>query len=231
MNHQTIPTINLSGGVFDTSGERFLFNTVSNPFGYVYRLHSIAAEDNQRWSGYRLMSLIRGREWEVMVAARLMSLGLNVELTPNFDGDEAGQADIWLNNTHIVEVKSYSYDFTSAADFPYPNIFTNSIRDVNKKHNTALSCGGSLIFVVCSQLTGSIICTRYKPDSDYNQTRLNKNGIETLVIPRERWFPLQALAEYVVKHSYPTPTLLTNNPPKSYQLLEGSTTNTTQPTH
>ena len=232
MKHQTIPEINLSGGVFDTSGERFLFNVVNNPFGYVSRLRSVAAEDNPRWSGHRLTSLIRGREWEVMVAARLLSLGLNdVSLTPNFDGDEAGNADIWVNNTHIVEVKSYNYRFNSAADFPYPNVFTNSIADVNTKHQLALSRGGSLIFVVCSQQTGGMIFTRYQPDADYNQTRLNNNKVETLIISRECWYSLEDLAEYVVKHSSPTPTLLTNNPKKSYQLLEGSNNkhNTTNP--
>ncbi|AUB42912.1 hypothetical protein COO91_09063 [Nostoc flagelliforme CCNUN1] len=215
MKPRTTPTINWSGGTYDTSGERFLFNTHqhSTPFGYISRLKSVAAEDNPRWSGAGLTSLIRGREYEVMVAARLMAVGLNdVELTPNFNGDEKGDADIWVNKTHIIEVKSYDYHFTNADNFPYRNVFTNNVKSVLTKHQNALKRGGSLMFVVCSVPTGAMICGRYKPEVD-TLTSQNNSGIETLVIPRERWHPLESMAEYIHQ---------TNNPSTSYRLVEGS---------
>jgi hypothetical protein len=195
----TTPALSYWGG---WSSDRFLVNTFrwdTNHLGYVTRKQTAAANDNPRWKGYGLTQLIRGREWEVLVKARLMTLGLTeVELTQNFDGNEAGDADIWVNNTHIIEVKSYNYQFTNADDYPYQYVYTNSVDDVNTKHTAALMRrGGSLIFVVCSQTTGARICTRYKPEVD-TLTRNNPRGIETLVIPRERWRTMETLAEWLL---------------------------------
>ncbi|MEH2440504.1 hypothetical protein [Nostoc sp.] len=210
-----LPTVN--GGTYDTSGERLLFNIFQyspTTFGYVSRLKSVAAEDNPRWTGNGLASLIKGREYEVMVAVQLIANGLtDVELTPNFNGYEKGDADIWVNGCHIVEVKAYSYNFTTPNNYPYPYVWTNHHTDTHKKYELAAQKGGHLFFVVCSQVSGQMIVTRYNPEQHKD---LNRKGDTS--ISKFEFKPFTRLVSFINQQH-------TTNNPQVVSATHGSTNN------
>jgi hypothetical protein len=188
----SLPTIITSGGTVNTTvGERFLVDAsiTGDTFVYSTRQYSVASDDNPS-KQYTLNSLITGRESETNVKAALLLCGLDVK-SPEFTSDEAGAPDLVVSGCHIVEVKSYSYDFTTPASFPYDGVFTDDAHQTVAKFNHAKRLGGSLFYVIVSRVTGAMVGFRY------NSLFFTTNRYGKTVGEREHLLTIKQLTRYL----------------------------------
>lgn len=220
MNRYVLRRPTANNPPFNNSDKRFLVDVFPDPnhsFIYNTRLLSEAARDNnttvdREW----FRSLVKGRVWETEVKAWLIQNGLAVT-SPDFTADDKGEADLIVNGCHVVEVKSYGYKFNSPETFPYPEVWTNNADQTLAKYELANKLGGSLFFIIVSQITGAMVGFRYDPKFFTTNQQGKTVGKCSQLLTVNRLLP------YLSK---------TNNPSESYQLSNRSNNKTrTHQTH
>ena len=100
-----------------------------------------------------------GQEWEAKVSDFLISIGIENTHCTDFDTEADGFSwkrdsfDIQLNSGDVIEVKSRSFkrSFTCPEDFPYDDIFVDSLTHYDAKANKPL------LYIFVCQKTGNML--------------------------------------------------------------------------
>lgn len=161
-----------------------------------------------------LANLVKGQRAEVVVALRLLLLGLTVRLDPRREDlrpTPAGYSrfsddtDILVEGCYRVEVKSSTYRFTSPEDWPFPwgaYMWAKARWDEAAEHPHA--------FVLFSEPTGAALAVNgdshpewfVTENNDHRRERLSK---PILCAPPHLIRPFDELTRYLVRRFVTVP--------------------------
>jgi len=123
--------------------------------------------------------LLQGRHWEVKVARRIRSWGLDVDQGALSIRDDISEAHKYAEQVdlvsygYVLEVKSRNVAFTCPEDFPFKEIFIDTVRGVTNKHVD--------IFVCISQDTKEIIALPTKSTRKHWSVTMAHDNVRNIV--------------------------------------------------